>query len=305
MEMGTLNFMMVSNLLIHILKVLHFIIFVQVVSLLKRTTLRIAGRNVYVKTMYYTCNVMYYTKVLRVENEEGNMEIHHLIRSIEANADDHGVEIQPEDASQSGENVVTTNDDFNGLPLTSPELDGDCVDIIPGNDAFQKYSNTVNQNVDVKSIQKNADINPNVHQDKEPPSSEVFKNHTHGASLTTRKSINEANDNSRNNPRKPVDENTSCISNSINSCVTKMGQYVKFVLGNTNEVLEFDKSRRRLKEWPNNEDYIESYKDNLAFIETNMNSNNGSENFVSIIIAMLPVTPILLHVQPPSLSWIG
>ena len=97
------------------------------------------------------------TKVLRVENEEGNMEIRHLNRSSEANADDHGVEIQPEDATQSDENVVsfklvTNNDDFNGLHLTSPELDEDCLDIIPVNNAFQKYSNTVNQYVDVEML---------------------------------------------------------------------------------------------------------------------------------------------------------
>ena len=85
------------------------------------------------------------------------MEIRHLNRSSEANADDHGVEIQPENATQSDENVVsfklvTNNNDFNGLPLTSPELDEDCLDIIPVNNAFQKYSNTVNQYVDVEML---------------------------------------------------------------------------------------------------------------------------------------------------------
>lgn len=47
-----------------------------------------------------------------------------------------------------------------------------------------------------------------------------------------------------------------------------MGHGVKFVLGDTNDVLQFDKSRQKCKKWPNNKDYLESYKDSLAIIET-------------------------------------
>ena len=65
--------------------------------------------------------------------------------------------------------------------------------------------------------------------------------------------------------------NKHCTDNEY-VCLTKVGQAVKFVLGNSNEVSHFDKRRQRHKQWPKNKDYLEEYMAQLAIIETRLSS---------------------------------
>ena len=60
----------------------------------------------------------------------------------------------------------------------------------------------------------------------------------------------------------------SQVSSNSDSCTTKMGKAVEFILGITIEVAQFDKARQRHKQWPKNNFYFEEYMDKLADMET-------------------------------------
>lgn len=52
------------------------------------------------------------------------------------------------------------------------------------------------------------------------------------------------------------------------TCETKQGRALQFILGQTKEVLKYDKARKRIKASPNNDNYLQDYLDNLALMET-------------------------------------